>query len=106
VQLAIQEVEQAGVTELLPPALAVKLCQGEEEVCHRAVLAAEEVGEVGREQTCGIHVCSIANRSDNHAQSNTPGSHRSARRSVQRPRDIDAAAPPEPAPDPCRRAHA
>jgi hypothetical protein len=59
-QFPPEELEQAPVPQRLPPTPAIEVREGDEEVRHRRVLAAEEVGEVGRLFACGRHPRSIS----------------------------------------------
>jgi hypothetical protein len=48
-ELAMEEHEETGVAELDPEAPPIEVGEGEEELGHRGVLAAEELGEAGGE---------------------------------------------------------
>ncbi len=54
-ELAAEELEQARIPQLDPPALAVEGREGDEELREGVVLAAEEVGEAGRLFARGRH---------------------------------------------------
>jgi hypothetical protein len=54
-QLAAEEREEAGIPQRLPQPPAVEVSEGDDEVGHRGVLTAEEVGEAGGEFACSVH---------------------------------------------------
>jgi hypothetical protein len=54
-EVAAQEGEEARVAEGAPEPLRVEVREGEEEVRHRALLAAEQVGEAGGEFARSVH---------------------------------------------------
>jgi hypothetical protein len=51
----VEVVEQRAVPEVGPPALGVEVREGDEEVCRRVMLAAEEVSESIGEFACVVH---------------------------------------------------
>jgi hypothetical protein len=59
-QLPPEELEQAPVPERLPPAPAIEVREGDEEIGHRPVLAAEEAGEAGGLFACGRHAARVS----------------------------------------------
>jgi hypothetical protein len=64
-ELAVQEVEEARVAQLDPAVLAVEVGEGEQELGHRAMLAAEELGEANGPIVRVGHDETIARGSDN-----------------------------------------
>jgi hypothetical protein len=60
VELAPEKREEGAVPERHPPALAVEGREGDEKLGERAVLATEEVGEVGGLFTGGRHEPRVA----------------------------------------------
>jgi len=59
-KLPVEESEEAGVAELQPEAAAIEVREGDEEVGHRALLAAEEIQEAGGGLACGRHALRVA----------------------------------------------
>jgi hypothetical protein len=59
-QFPAEEVEQAPVPELLPPALRVEARERDEKLGERVVLTAKEIGETGGRFACGGHAARIS----------------------------------------------
>ena len=59
-QLPVEEDEEAGMAELLPEPPPVEVGECDEEVGHRALLAAEEIEEPDGDLACVVHARMIA----------------------------------------------
>src|SRR5512138_2832642 len=59
-ELAVQEVEERGVPELDPDAVAVEVRECDEKVDEGPVLEREEVGKTLRERACVFHDASVS----------------------------------------------
>jgi len=59
-ELAVQEVEEARVTQVDPRPVPVEVRKSDEKICHRDVLAAEQIGEMAGQDACVCHVNSVA----------------------------------------------
>jgi hypothetical protein len=56
----VQEVIERAVPQLGPELAAVEVCERDEEVGERIVLALEESGQILGERACGVHTASVA----------------------------------------------
>jgi len=67
-ELPVEEVEEAGISQLRPAPAPIEVRESNEEIGHGAVLAAEEIGESSGENACVRHPARFPRRSHTHYQ--------------------------------------
>ena len=63
-QLAVKEIEEAGVPELSPRSEPIELRELEEKIHHRHVLPTEQIGQTPSKNACVRHAGNMAEPSD------------------------------------------